>query len=90
MYTNMDPDLNNKFYFLNIFMIYSCATISIAFFIVSIAFLMEYLFCKIDTEQFKYDIVNLILTNLLFGLISLFFGTIFYFIKTLRLIRNYS
>lgn len=90
MYTNMDNNINNNFYFIITWMIYFCSTITIAFFILSITFLMEYFLSEINTENFKGNIEKMILINLILGLTTLFFTLIFYYVKTYRLIRNYS
>ena len=71
-------------------MIYFCSTITIAFFILSITFLMEYFLSEINTENFKGNIEKMILVNLILGLTTLFFTVIFYYIKKYRLTRNYS
>lgn len=90
MYTNMDNNINNNFYFIITWMIYFCSTITIAFFILSITFLMEYFLSEINTENFKGNIEKMILVNLILGLTTLFFTVIFYYIKKYRLTRNYS
>ena len=77
MYTNMDNNINNNFYFIITWMIYFCSTITIAFFILSITFLMEYFLSEINTENFKGNIEKMILVNLILGLTTLFFTVIF-------------
>ena len=74
MYTNMDNNINNNFYFIITWMIYFCSTITIAFFILSITFLMEYFLSEINTENFKGNIEKMILVNLILGLTTLFFN----------------